>query len=178
MGCGASTQPSASSNLQGTSQENGRRGQHGHEKKRKQKQICRVRPVETRLALDPAAPSSKRIVTETKRVLKGTVPGVWVKPNPENPRHFHVRILGPEGCPFEGGVFALEMFLTFDYPMQPPKMHFLTRIYHPNIDRVGRICLDILKDKWSPALQVNRQTRSLNLDNLCPVHVCMLFLSD
>merc|ERR1719362_336860 len=36
--------------------------------------------------------------------------------------------------------------------MQPPKLRFLTRIYHPNIDRLGRMCLNILDDCWSPAL--------------------------
>ena len=63
-------------------------------------------------------------------------------------RHFQICILGPKGSCFEGGRFNLEMFLPRDYPMVPPKVHFLTKIFHPNVDRVGRICLDILKDKW------------------------------
>ena len=51
-------------------------------------------------------------------------------------------------------MFQLELFLTEKYPMEPPKVRFLTRVYHPNIDKLGRICLDVIKDKWSPALQI------------------------
>ncbi|KNZ73597.1 Ubiquitin-conjugating enzyme E2 36, partial [Termitomyces sp. J132] len=65
-----------------------------------------------------------------------------------------VTIEGPGGSPFEHGIFKLELFLPEEYPMAPPKVRFLTKIYHPNIDKLGRICLDILKDKWSPALQI------------------------
>jgi len=97
-------------------------------------------------------------------------------------RYFNVAIAGPMDSPFEGGLFRLELFLPAEYPMKAPKVceslsdddlccirmfcapvltfyivlqvRFLTKIYHPNIDRLGRICLDILKDNWSPALQI------------------------
>ena len=51
-------------------------------------------------------------------------------------------------------MFRLELFLPADYPMGPPKVRFLSKLYHPNVDRIGRICLDILKKTWSPALQI------------------------
>ena len=47
------------------------------------------------------------------------------------------------------------------YPMVPPKIRFLTKVFHPNVDKIGRICLDILKDKWSPALQIRTVLLSL-----------------
>jgi len=96
----------------------------------------------------------KRILKETQRLTSEPAPGISATPSEDNLRYFNVIIAGPVGSPYEGGVFHLELFLTEDYPMTAPKVRFLTKIYHPNIDKLGRICLDILKDKWSPALQI------------------------
>jgi len=96
----------------------------------------------------------RRIIKETQRLMQEPVPGISAVPDDVNARYFHVVVAGPEESPFEGGVFKLELFLPEDYPMTAPKVRFITRIYHPNIDKLGRICLDILKEKWSPALQI------------------------
>lgn len=101
-----------------------------------------------------AALLPRRIVKETQRLLSEPAPGISATPYQDNLRYFNVIVQGPQQSAYEGGIFKLELFLTEDYPMAPPKVRFLTKIYHPNIDRLGRICLDILKDKWSPALQI------------------------
>ncbi|OMJ79489.1 hypothetical protein SteCoe_20499 [Stentor coeruleus] len=97
---------------------------------------------------------NRRIQKETERLVMDPVPGISASPDPNNPRYFHIQISGPITTPYEGGIFELELYLPDEYPMCPPKVRFLTKIYHPNVDRLGRICLDILKDKWSPALQI------------------------
>lgn len=56
----------------------------------------------------------------------------------DNLRYFDVTITGPPDTPYEGGQFKLELFLPEDYPMSAPKVRFLTRLYHVNVDRLGR----------------------------------------
>jgi len=106
---------------------------------------------------------TKRIKREIQRLDKDAAPGVIITPHEDNLRYLHITIEGPKDSPYEGGVFELEMFLADTYPMKPPKCRFLTKIYHPNVDQLGRICLDILKDKWTPALTVTRVCLSLQL---------------
>ncbi|PIA14767.1 ubiquitin-conjugating enzyme [Coemansia reversa NRRL 1564] len=96
----------------------------------------------------------KRILKEIERLNRDPVPGIEVNTIEDNIRYFNVIMCGPSKSPYEGGRFKLELFLPEEYPMSPPKVRFLTKMYHPNIDKLGRICLDILKDKWSPALQI------------------------
>ncbi|KAM7535291.1 hypothetical protein Aperf_G00000090599 [Anoplocephala perfoliata] len=91
---------------------------------------------------------------ETQRLQKEPVDGIKIEIDEQNARCFNVIVEGPKDCPYEGGFFKLQLFLPADYPMTAPKCLFITKIYHPNIDNIGRICLDILKEKWSPALQI------------------------
>lgn len=96
----------------------------------------------------------KRIIKETERLQNEPVSGISAVPHDDNLRYFDVVLEGPQGTPYEGGKFNLELFLPEDYPMAAPKLRFITRLYHPNIDWLGRICLDVLKDHWSPAMQI------------------------
>ena len=70
-------------------------------------------------------------------------------------------IFGPDDSPFVGGIFKLSIRFPSDYPFKPPIVTFLTKIYHPNINSNGGICLDILKDQWSPALTISKVLLSI-----------------
>ena len=63
-------------------------------------------------------------------------------------------IVGPAGTPYANGLFHLDIAFPGDYPFKPPHITFKTRIFHPNINSRGEICLDILKGEWSPALTI------------------------
>jgi ubiquitin-conjugating enzyme E2 D len=70
-------------------------------------------------------------------------------------------IIGPSDSPFQGGVFYLSIKIPTNYPFKPPKVAFVTRIYHPDIHSKGFICLDILKEEWSPALTIRKVLLSI-----------------
>ena len=70
-------------------------------------------------------------------------------------------IMGPENSPYAGGVYALDIVFPGDYPFKPPRVTFATPIFHCNINAEGDICLDILKDMWSPALTISKVLLSI-----------------
>lgn len=100
----------------------------------------------------------------------------------ESPFHLKGSFPGPEGTPYEGGHFEVvsqkyptqatplricfpshqDIVIPTTYPFQPVKMKFITKVYHPNISSAsGAICLDILKDAWSPVLTLKSTLISL-----------------
>jgi len=70
-------------------------------------------------------------------------------------------IFGPEDSPYHGGTFHLTIHFPSDYPFKPPIITFNTKIYHPNINAAGNICLDILKQQWSPVLSISKVLLSI-----------------
>ncbi|MEG4305550.1 ubiquitin-conjugating enzyme E2 [Microcoleus sp. D3_18a_C4] len=116
-------------------------------------------------------PISNRILKETQKLATNPIVGIDAQPDQDNPRYFHVTIAGPKDSPYEGGQFKLQLYLPEEYPMVPPKVLFMTKIYHPNIDFLGKIGLDFLKyeRQWSPAQNIRGVLLTIR---------CLLLFSD
>ncbi|KAG1464135.1 hypothetical protein G6F56_005144 [Rhizopus delemar] len=98
----------------------------------------------------------KRINKELKDLERDPPSSCSAGPIGDDLFHWQATIMGPEDSPYQGGVFFLAIHFPTDYPFKPPKINFTTKIYHPNINNNGSICLDILKDQWSPALTISK----------------------
>jgi len=76
--------------------------------------------------------------------------------------HWKGKMMGPDATPYTGGSFSIDIEIPADYPYNPPKMKFDTKIWHPNISsQTGAICLDVLGKEWSPALTIRTALLSI-----------------
>jgi ubiquitin-conjugating enzyme E2 D/E len=109
------------------------------------------------------AAAKKRLKKELQDISKDPPPNCSAGPSKEKNtiNEWTATIMGPSKSPYEGGVFFLQINFPPDYPFKPPKVKFTTKIYHPNINKNGGICLDILKDQWSPALTISKVLLSI-----------------
>ena len=97
-----------------------------------------------------------RLTKEAMLMKKEYIDNVSVDSKNGSLYEYEATIIGPIGTPYEGGIFKLSISITKDYPFKPPLVIFNTKIYHPNINSSGSICLDILKTNWTPALTISK----------------------
>lgn len=103
----------------------------------------------------------KRITRELKDLERDPPSQCSAGPVGDDLFNWQATIMGPTESPYQGGVFFLNIHFPADYPFKPPKVAFNTKIYHPNVNSSGGICLDILKNNWSPALTISKVLLSI-----------------
>ena len=106
--------------------------------------------------------TTRRIHNEHKEMIKNPPANCSAGPVSDSDIFsWNATIMGPDNSPYQGGIFYLKIDFPADYPFKPPKVRFTTKIYHCNINATGGICLDILKDEWSPALTISQVLLSI-----------------
>ncbi|KAK6946428.1 Small GTPase [Dillenia turbinata] len=105
--------------------------------------------------------ASKRILKELKDLQRDPPTSCSAGPVADDMFHWQATIIGPNDSPYSGGVFLVNIHFPPDYPFKPPKVSFRTKVFHPNINNNGNICLDILKEQWSPALTISKVLLSI-----------------
>ena len=106
--------------------------------------------------------SLRRIQKELNDLQKDAPDNCSAGPQGDNLYIWEGVIVGPTDSPYVNGIFKLEIHFPSDYPFKAPKVLFKTKVYHPNISSSGNICLDILKNQWSPALTIGKVLLSIS----------------
>ncbi|KAM0943014.1 putative ubiquitin-conjugating enzyme E2, ubiquitin-conjugating enzyme/RWD [Dioscorea sansibarensis] len=105
--------------------------------------------------------ASKRLLKELQDLGRDPPTSCSAGPIGEDLFHWQATIMGPADSPYAGGVFFVKVQFPPEYPFRPPTVNFQTKVYHPNINSNGNICLDILQEQWSPALTISKLLLSI-----------------
>mmetsp|Transcript_9756 Transcript_9756/g.14394 ORF Transcript_9756/g.14394 Transcript_9756/m.14394 type:complete len:178 (-) Transcript_9756:60-593(-) len=105
----------------------------------------------------------QRLMRDLKKIKKDPPHGCRAVPQPNNLMIWDAILYGPEDTIWEGGAFQIKLEFTPEYPNKPPKVKFITKIFHPNVYDTGLICLDILQNQWSPIYDVTSILTSIQL---------------
>ncbi|KII70284.1 Ubiquitin-conjugating enzyme E2 A [Thelohanellus kitauei] len=108
-----------------------------------------------------SAAAKARLLKDLQKITSDPNCGVSAAPCENNVMIWNASVLGPPNSPYEEGFFHLRLQFTDEYPYKPPKIKFLTKMFHPNIYSDGAICLDILNNKWSSVYDVNSVLTSI-----------------
>ncbi|KAK7381179.1 hypothetical protein VNO78_33708 [Psophocarpus tetragonolobus] len=127
----------------------------------------------------------QRINKELKDILADPPTFCSLGPAKNDLFQWTATIMGPPDSPYDGGLFLLSICIPQSYPFKPPKVSFRTMVYHPNINNNGIICLNILKDQWSPVLSISKVLLSIcslltdpNIDDPLVPEVAYVFKTD
>ncbi|KAL7115115.1 hypothetical protein ACP275_04G164500 [Erythranthe tilingii] len=91
---------------------------------------------------------SKKLMRSLERLKRDPPPGISAAPEENNIMLWNAVINGPDDTPWSGGTFKLTLEFPHDYPFKPPRVRFVSRMFHPNIYEDGRICSDLFGDRW------------------------------
>lgn len=98
----------------------------------------------------------QRLSRELMKMSDSPPHGICVFSKDDKLRELEAKITGPDDTPYKGGIFTLQIIVPERYPFAPPSIKFVNKIYHPNIDDNGRICLDLIKmppsGSWKPTI--------------------------
>ncbi|CAH2229376.1 ubiquitin-conjugating enzyme E2 T-like [Pararge aegeria] len=104
---------------------------------------------------------TNRLTREIKSLEDNPPWGIICKPvKADVLDELRVKMLGPKSSPYEKGKFELVINVPDKYPFEPPQVKFITSVYHPNIDKGGRICMNMLKmptkgsSGWQPTITI------------------------
>eukprot|EP01041_Mallomonas_annulata_P000762 gene762-1449_t len=106
--------------------------------------------------------SVKRLRNEWIQLQNNHDDTITLQVEEENIFQWNAIVKGPADTPYCGFSFNISIICNSSYPLAPPQMRFVTKIFHPNVHfDTGEICLDILKKQWSPVWSLQSACRAI-----------------